>query len=353
MAPDGDVRTAADSRHDHGLVVGAAVVNGVSGYLVLLIAARTLSPAENADFLVFWGALFALFGVLVGIAGRGHPRGARDQPRLRRVRRGRQHQGAAGRRPGSAWSPPPLGGGLRAPVGRPPLRRPGAALDGAARRRRRALPRALRDRRDRGGAGTLGDLRPARRARPAGAAGAGGRPPPRSPLGQDGLVAASALAAAYWLVLVALRRPDLGWSDAGRCSTRAVSSAGSSAPARPRPRSAVLLVGFPVLVRATSPDAEFAAAAPLLLAVSLCRAPLLVPLSVYQNVVVTRVMTPRARGPARPGPAGRGGHRRRHGRRAPLDRPLGPAPGQPRLPRRAGDAWRCWCWPPGWSACSP
>ena len=54
--------------------------------------------------------------------------------------------------------------------------------------------------------------------------------------------------------------------------------------------SALLLVGFPVLLRATTPDAEFATAAPLILAVSLSRAPLLVPLGAYQTVAVTKVM---------------------------------------------------------------
>jgi hypothetical protein len=55
--------------------------------------------------------------------------------------------------------------------------------------------------------------------------------------------------------------------------------------------SALLLVGFPVLLRVTTPDADFADAAPLILAVSLSRAPLLVPLGAYQNVVVTRVVS--------------------------------------------------------------
>jgi len=55
--------------------------------------------------------------------------------------------------------------------------------------------------------------------------------------------------------------------------------------------SALLLVGYPVLLRATTSDDVFADAAPIVLAVSLCRAPLLVPLGAYQNVVVTRVVT--------------------------------------------------------------
>ena len=50
------------------VVLGAAVVSGIAGYLVLVLTARHLDAAENADFLVFWAALFSVFGVLVGIA---------------------------------------------------------------------------------------------------------------------------------------------------------------------------------------------------------------------------------------------------------------------------------------------
>ena len=54
--------------------------------------------------------------------------------------------------------------------------------------------------------------------------------------------------------------------------------------------SALLLVGYPVLLRVTTPAEVFAGAAPIVLSVSLSRAPLLVPLGIYQNVLVTRVI---------------------------------------------------------------
>ena len=332
MAPDGDVRTAADSRHDHGLVVVAAVVNGLSGYLVLLIAARTLSPAENADFLVFWGALFALFGVLVGIAAEitravhetasmspGHVAG--DTKVLPVVARLALVAAAvvavtaplwAGRLFGDRalpWTALLVAGVVLFPVH--------CAIVGVAAGRERWRTYAL-----------LVALDPLARLVLVVAAAA-------LALGQDGLVAASALAAAYWLVLVPLRRPDLGWATSvaldRRGFVRRILGACSASAA-----SAVLIVGFPVLVRATSPDAEFAAAAPILLAVSLCRAPLLVPLSVYQNVVVTRVMTRglgALRGPALLIAAGTAAGMVAGA----LDRALGPSRGQSRLPRRAGD----------------
>ncbi len=50
------------------VVLGAAVVSGVAGYVVLVLTARFLDAAENADFLVFWGAMFGVFGVLIGIS---------------------------------------------------------------------------------------------------------------------------------------------------------------------------------------------------------------------------------------------------------------------------------------------
>ena len=252
MAPDGDVRTAADSRHDHGLVVGAAVVNGLSGYLVLLIAARTLSPAENADFLVFWGALFALFGVTRRHRRRGHPGGARHRPRWRRAAVAGSTRVmpvvAAARR----CSPPPW---WRSPRRCGPVTSSGdralpwtALLVAGC----RALPRALRDRRDRGWAWTLADLRPARGTRPAGAAGPGGRRRRARAgsgragrrLGPGGGVLAGPASRCVaptwpWTTSVGLDTRGFVRRILGACSASAA--------------SAVLIVGFPVLVRATQP----------------------------------------------------------------------------------------------------
>jgi O-antigen/teichoic acid export membrane protein len=60
--------------------------------------------------------------------------------------------------------------------------------------------------------------------------------------------------------------------------------------------STVLVVGYPVLVRVTSTDAVYDTAAPLLLAVMLTRAPLMLPLSAYQGVAITHFSEHRARG---------------------------------------------------------
>src|SRR5690606_39052483 len=50
------------------LQVGAgAAVAALSGVVVLAIAARTLTAEQNAGFLAYWAALFAVFAVLSGI----------------------------------------------------------------------------------------------------------------------------------------------------------------------------------------------------------------------------------------------------------------------------------------------
>jgi O-antigen/teichoic acid export membrane protein len=54
--------------------------------------------------------------------------------------------------------------------------------------------------------------------------------------------------------------------------------------------SAALVVGFAVLLSATTEEAVYRASAPLLMAIQLTRAPLLVPLGAYQGVAITYVL---------------------------------------------------------------
>ena len=248
MAPDGDVRTAADSRHDHGLVVVAAVVNGLSGYLVLLIAARTLSPARTPTSWSSGGPCSRCSASWSASPPRSPARCTRSRP----VSPSPEAGGTkvlpvvarlglvaaavvavcralwAGRLFGDRalpWTALLVAGVVLFPVH--------CAIVGIAAGRGRWRTYAL-----------LVALDPlARLVLVVGAAALA--------LGQDGLVAASALAAAYWLVLVALRRPDLGWTTSvaldKRGFVRRILGACSASAA-----SAVLIVGFPVLVRATS-----------------------------------------------------------------------------------------------------
>lgn len=108
--------------------------------------------------------------------------------------------------------------------------------------------------------------------------------------------AAAVLAAFTWAGFLAFSR-------AGRSAARArVDSATGTfvrrilAAAVATGSSALLVVGFPALLSATTSRAAFADAAPLLLAIALTRAPLLIPLTAYQGVAVSHFVTHRERG---------------------------------------------------------
>jgi O-antigen/teichoic acid export membrane protein len=264
------------------LVLGASLVSGVSGYLALILAARTLSPADNADFLVFWGTVFALYGVLIGVT----------TETTRAV--------TTTRDPGTATTrllPVVVGFGLALAAL--------AALTGPL-----WAPRVLgTDWLPLLGAIALGTGLFAVHVAVAGvAAGRGawsgysllvaGETASRLLLfvvvalaaaSVAGFATASAAASGFWLLatLFSRRYRDL-WNQRVHATVpgllrRLVASCSAAGV------SALLLVGYPVLLRVTTPDDVFAGAAPLVLAVSLCRAPLLLPLGAYQNVVVARV----------------------------------------------------------------
>jgi len=263
-------------------VLVAALVSGVAGYVVLVLAARALDPAANARFLVFWGAMFAVFGTLIGIttettrtvfAGRDdRALGARLVPVTLSV--GAVIAAAVGIS-GPLWAPELFGEDwlvlLSAMVVGVVLFVVHATLGGAA----------------------------------------AGLAEWRTYSTLVGLESVVRLLLCAVVVAVGAHANALAWAVAGACGTWVLLSSvspglrrlwGVRADVAPRGLlrrlatactasgvSALLLVGYPVLLSATTPDGVFDGAAPLLLAVSLCRAPLLVPLGAYQNVVVTRV----------------------------------------------------------------
>lgn len=105
-----------------------------------------------------------------------------------------------------------------------------------------------------------------------------------------GLGMASALGAFAWLVLLA--RPGRARSTLflradvrSRVLARRVAAALVAQGA-----SAVLVVGFPILLASSTGRAEYATAAPLLLAISLTRAPVLLPLNALQGVAVSHLV---------------------------------------------------------------
>lgn len=98
---------------------------------------------------------------------------------------------------------------------------------------------------------------------------------------------ATAVGAFAWVLLLVVSRgtrsslqlrTDCPWPTLARRIGAALVAQGASA---------VLVVGFPILLAATTPPADYRSAAPLLLAVSLTRAPVLLPLNALQGVVVS------------------------------------------------------------------
>ncbi|KQY47495.1 hypothetical protein [Cellulomonas sp. Root137] len=270
----------------------ASVVAAASSYGVILIAAWTLEPARNADFLAFWSLLFFSFGMLAGI----------QNETTRSVRSA--YDGAVGRAPGAPVLPLALAIGAAlglllvatsawwaAPVlgEREPLIIAVLALAVVAFAGQVALAGSL------GGAGRwsvfavlVGSEATARLALVALAAVAGAA--------IAGLEVAAAAAAGTWLLVLAASpaarraagaRADVTTWPFLRRSGAAIVAAASSA---------ALVVGFPVLLRVTSTPAEYALSAPLLIAVSLTRAPLMIPLGAYQGVAITHFLTHRDRG---------------------------------------------------------
>ena len=259
----------------------AAGVSGVAGYVVLLVAARVLDPATNASFLVFWGAVYAVFGALVGQTTETtravYASGGRGPTTVWPVLSGL----AVGTATlvgvsGLLWAPhlfgDPWPGLLSAMVVGIVLFSLQAGVNGAASGSSAWGTYSL----------SVGSESVMRLVLCALAAALGGH--------LLGLAWGVVLACATWTVLVAVR-PDVrrllhvrvAGSPAGLLRRVLVACSASGA-------SALLLVGYPVLLRVTTPSDVFAGAAPIVLSVSLSRAPILVPLGIYQNFLVTRVM---------------------------------------------------------------
>ena len=274
-------------------VLMAAGVSGTAGYVVLVLAARVLDPATNAAFLVYWGALFMAFGALVGVTA--------ETTRAVFSGAGQPRPGTGGARSahGSTLVLPvalTLGGGIALLVGGTgPVWAPHLFGDDWV-----ALLGAM----------VIGIVLFTTHAALVGsAAGTSAWTPYSFLVGSEavcrlvfcavvallgarllGLAWAVALASGVWMIwlctssryraLVGVRaqgdRAGLTWRMLVACSASGASG--------------VLLVGYPVLLRMTTPTDVFAGAAPIVLSVSLSRAPLMVPLGVYQNVLVTKVI---------------------------------------------------------------
>ena len=103
-----------------------------------------------------------------------------------------------------------------------------------------------------------------------------------------GLVLAVAAASLSWVLLLCLPGVRAAWMDASTTEGVAAFGRGSTQTLVGSMGPAILIVGYPALVKSLASTEAFASAAGLLLAVLLKRAPFLVPLAVVQPAVVSR-----------------------------------------------------------------
>lgn len=272
----------------------ASVVSAAAGYAVLALAAQSLG-AGMTTFLTFWSALFLVLGVLGGV----------QNETTRAVRSAAMRDADAERAPrtgartattglavggvlavvvaasGVLWAPHLFGPGW--PQLLAALTVGGALFSGHA-----AVAGALAGAREWVPYATLVACEAAGRALLAGAVLLLGA-------ATVGLAWGSALATGAWLLVAVFSprtraalttRVDVARRTLLRSTGHAMVAAASSA---------TLVVGFTVLLRLTTPAAEFDAAAPLILGVTVTRAPLLLPLLAYQGVAITYLLTHRER----------------------------------------------------------
>lgn len=265
-------------------VVGVgAVVSALSGFLIITLSARFLTTTENSGFMTFWAALFFVFGVLTGIQN--------EVTRAVRVEL-RQSSQVGVTSPLVAA----LGFGAVVSVGvvglTPVLLRAFRTLDTPS---LAIILMAGATVLFSGHLATVGALSGFGRWRGV-AALTGGEAVVRLLLtvcaavtvsGVAGFEMAAVGATLTWVVFAASSRRvrkalHLKVSLAYRSLTARVGQAMAASAA-----NALLVTGFPLLMSVTSDPGVYANAAPLLVAVSVTRAPLLMPIGAFQSMIIT------------------------------------------------------------------
>jgi O-antigen/teichoic acid export membrane protein len=275
-------------------VAAASLVAAASSYVVLALAARRLSVTDNTVFVTFWSTLFACFGVLSGVsiettrsvtasaATSVLPVDVARRPRVLSVGLTVAAIVALVLAPTAAWWGPlvfPTHGvtlGLLVAAGAAAYALHSVVVGALAGTRRWRTYAWL-----------IGGDSLVRLALVAAAAAAG--------LALTGYAAGATLACLTWLGFL------LAASARAAVRTRADAGAGTvarrlGAASVATGASALLVVGFPVLLSLTTTADAYAGAAPLLLAISLTRAPLMIPLNAYQGVAVSHFVAHRDRG---------------------------------------------------------
>jgi hypothetical protein len=284
-----------DGRGARGVAV-AGIVVAATGFVIQALVSRTASAEDTALFLVFWSLLFAVVGITGGIQNES----------TRAVRAGFRDETPSADAPGAAGTtgtPGPSGARV-VPVGLAVgaliavVVLATSPLWGASVLQEHTVTGvvlvALAAFAFSGHASVTGAL-----------AGAGAWKVYARVVGLESVVrlvlvvavvvvsatllnlmVATAVATAAWLLALATSsqtRSTLAMR-ADRPARRYVSGLGHAVVASSS--TAVLVVGFPVLIQLTTPDDVVTAAAPLLLAISLTRAPLLLPLNAFQGVAI-------------------------------------------------------------------
>jgi hypothetical protein len=272
-------------RRDGALVTATGVYSALVGFVGLTFAVNSLSLTDSTAFQLFWAALFGSFGVLTGLTMEttrsvaAGPAPAGHRPRLRVVQVA-----------GTAFLVVALIGGASGPFwGRtlaPGTDHPTWALAGAV--VAGAVGYAVQ-------AVLTGALMGARRWRTYAWITLAESTLRLIALlaclfshsGLLGYVYATALAEFAWIAVVLCSRSardalgfifDVGAKTFLRRAAGAMAGQGSSA---------LLVVGFPLLLNMTTSAAVIATAGPLLFALALTRTPLMVPLTALQGVAVS------------------------------------------------------------------
>ncbi len=288
MKPGTGTGEKTASRGNVSFVGLSSIFAAGSGYAIFVLAARVLPVDQNADFLAFWGVLFGLFGVMTGLMHEA-TRAVKSASIKDRTDadRGAPIIGsslligavaaAVVAASGAWWMP-----GLFPSSSTVPLWI-GLSLAVLLYAGHVGLAGTLGGRENWSRYAALTTAESGVRLLVVAAAAVFG-------FGLGGLELAALSGTLVWLVFVFAtargratlgQRADVGMAEYMRRCGYSMATAASSA---------VLITGFPALIKLMSDDAEFAGAAPLLLAVSLTRAPILIPLQAFQGLVMTRLM---------------------------------------------------------------
>ncbi|WP_415854074.1 lipopolysaccharide biosynthesis protein [Sinomonas sp. G460-2] len=260
-------------------------VAAVAGVVIMFIASHVLTPADNAEFLSFWAGLFFINGLLGGVqteATRAVSAVSRDA-----VRRSGARISSAAMIVGAASAVILLA--LSPVLGTVVFRKDGWVAVGCLTVTalvfplHSALSGVLQGLRQWDRFGQLVSLEATLRLVGVAVAGAIG-----AALG--GVEAACLTSLLAWISLLAASRRARSALRMRTSLTLPALLANIGHTLLSAASSSALVVGFPILLKLTTSAQDYALTAPLLLAVSLTRAPIMIPLQAFQGVAIAHVV---------------------------------------------------------------